>query len=241
MTSRWRSLRPVGDGLAAVAALGAAFLVRLQVPLPFTRGLLPGDRLRLLSQEWLVVLLLQFAALYFFGFYDAPRPRGRIELLRRLGTASAFQAMALMAYWVLANREFPRSVLLLFVAFDFLLLFGWRLLLDGRRRLAHRIEQGKCAIVAPYKIMAFELQRDVIVRSASAASYGYKMHRSQWKFMKSRPQHIACFSIIHQRNLVCNVHNRCGRHLAVQSSFQRSAIMILQAEISRKRDDCHPW
>jgi exopolysaccharide biosynthesis polyprenyl glycosylphosphotransferase len=138
MTSRWRSLRPVGDGTAAVAALWAAFLVRLHVPLPFTRGLLPGDRLRLLSQEWLVVLLLQFAVLYFFGFYDAPRPRGRLELLRRLGTASAFQAMALMAYWFLANREFPRSVLLLFVAFDFLLLFGWRLLLDRTERQRER-------------------------------------------------------------------------------------------------------
>jgi exopolysaccharide biosynthesis polyprenyl glycosylphosphotransferase len=138
MTSRWRSLRPVGDGLSAVAALWAAFLVRLSIPLPFTRGLLPGDRLRFLSREWLVVLLLQFAVLYFFGFYDAPRPRGRIELLRRLGTASTFQAMALMAYWFLANRDFPRSVLLLFVAFDFLLLFGWRLLLDRTERRRER-------------------------------------------------------------------------------------------------------
>lgn len=138
MTSRWRSLRLVGDGIAAVAALWAAFLVRLQLPLPFTRGLLPGDRLRFLSQEWAVVVVLQLAALYFFGFYDAPRPRGRIELLRRLGTASAFQAMALMAYWFLANREFPRSVLLLFVGFDFLLLFGWRLLLDRTERRKER-------------------------------------------------------------------------------------------------------
>ena len=138
MTSRWRSLRPVGDGLAAVAALGASFLVRLDVRLPFTRGLLPGDRLRFLSREWLVVLLLQFAVLYFFGFYDAPRPRGRMELLRRLAAASAFQAMALMAWWFLANREFPRSVVLLFVVFDFLLLFGWRLLLDRTERSRER-------------------------------------------------------------------------------------------------------
>jgi len=138
MTSRWRSLRLVGDGIAAVAALWAAFLARLHVPLPYTQGLLPGDRLRFLSQEWLVVVALQLAALYFFGFYDAPRPRGRIELLRRLGTASAFQAMALMAYWFLANREFPRSVLLLFVGFDFLLLFAWRLLLDRTERRKER-------------------------------------------------------------------------------------------------------
>ncbi|HYX25270.1 MAG TPA: sugar transferase [Thermoanaerobaculia bacterium] len=138
MTSPRRSLRLVGDGAAAVAALWAAFLVRLHVRLPGTRGLLPGDRLRFLSREWLVVLLLQFATLYFLGFYDAPRPRSRIEMARRLAGAAAFQAMALMAWWFLANREFPRSVALLFVVFDFTLLFGWQWLLDRTERRRER-------------------------------------------------------------------------------------------------------
>lgn len=138
MTSPRRSLRLAGDGAAAVAALWAAFLVRLHVRLPGTRGLLPGDRLRFLSREWLVVLLLQFATLYFLGFYDAPRPRSRIEMARRLAGAAAFQAMALMAWWFLANREFPRSVALLFVVFDFTLLFGWQWLLDRTERRRER-------------------------------------------------------------------------------------------------------
>jgi exopolysaccharide biosynthesis polyprenyl glycosylphosphotransferase len=124
----------VGDGLAAVAALWAAFLVRLHVPLPFTRGLLPPDRLSFLSREWLVVLALQLTTLYFFGFYDPPRPRGRAELVRRLGGAAVFQATALMAWWFLASREFPRSVALLYVVFNFTLLFGWRLVLDRMAR-----------------------------------------------------------------------------------------------------------
>jgi exopolysaccharide biosynthesis polyprenyl glycosylphosphotransferase len=138
MKSRRRWLRLAGDGFAAIAALWSAFLVRLHVPIPGTRGLLPGDRLRFLSQGWLVVLLLQFATLYFLGFYDAPRPRSRGEIARRLAGAAAFQAMALMAWWFLASREFPRSVVLLFVAFDFTLLFGWRLLLDRTERHKER-------------------------------------------------------------------------------------------------------
>jgi exopolysaccharide biosynthesis polyprenyl glycosylphosphotransferase len=135
-TLRRRVLRLAVDGAAAVAALWAAFLLRIHLPLPFTRELLPRDRLRFLGNEWLVVVVLQFATLYFFGFYDAPRPRSRGEMARGLAGAAAFQAMALMAWWFLANREFPRSVVLLFVVFDFVLLLVWRLLLDrtGARR-----------------------------------------------------------------------------------------------------------
>src|SRR3954466_4502399 len=101
MTSRRRFLRLVGDGAAAVVALWAAFQVRLHVPIPGTRGLLPGDRLRFLSREWLVVLLLQLSTLYFLGFYDAaPRPRGRLELARRLPGRPAFQALGPLAWRV---------------------------------------------------------------------------------------------------------------------------------------------
>jgi exopolysaccharide biosynthesis polyprenyl glycosylphosphotransferase len=143
-----RALRFAVDGAAAVAALWAAFLVRIHLPLPFTRELLPRDRLRFLSSEWLVVVLLQFATLYFLGFYDAPRPRSRTDMARRLAGAAAFQAMALMAWWFLANRDFPRSVVLLFVVFDFALLLAWRVLLDrteGRRERRIAIAGGGAA------------------------------------------------------------------------------------------------
>ncbi|HEV2845427.1 MAG TPA: sugar transferase, partial [Thermoanaerobaculia bacterium] len=138
MNSRRRTMRLAGDGAAAVAALWAAFLVRIYLPVAFTQGLLPDDRLRFFSREWLVALLLQFASLYFFGFYDAPRPWGRAELARRLALAAAFQALGLMAYWFLADRDFPRSVLLLFVLFNFTFLLGWRVVLDRTDRRHER-------------------------------------------------------------------------------------------------------
>src|SRR4051812_39330808 len=131
MTSRRRFLRLVGDGAAAVAALWAAFEVRLHVPIPGTRGLLPGDRLRFLSREWLVVLLLQLSTLFSRGVkHRAPGRRGGRERARRLAAAAGCQVMALMAGWSPANRQFPRSVVLLFVVFDLIFLFGWRLALD---------------------------------------------------------------------------------------------------------------
>jgi exopolysaccharide biosynthesis polyprenyl glycosylphosphotransferase len=144
-----RTLRLVGDGLAALSALWAAFQVRVHVPLPLTRGLLPDDRLQFLAREWAVVLLLQFAALYFFGFYDPPRPRTRSEIARRLTGVGVFQTFALTGWWFLANREFPRSVLLLYVLLDLFLLFLWRVALDRtERRWERRVALVGCGSAA---------------------------------------------------------------------------------------------
>jgi exopolysaccharide biosynthesis polyprenyl glycosylphosphotransferase len=141
--SPWRGDRPyrqavrvVGDAAAALASLAGAFQVRIRLPVPFTSGLMPADRLAFLSREWLAVLAVQLAGLYFFGFYDRPRPLGRLDVARRLAGAIAFQALALAVYYFLGNRAFPRSVLLLYMVLDFLLLFAWRLAVDrlGQRR-----------------------------------------------------------------------------------------------------------
>jgi exopolysaccharide biosynthesis polyprenyl glycosylphosphotransferase len=131
-------LRVLGDAALALAALAGAFLVRIQLPVPFTHGLLPPDRLRFLNREWLAVLALQIAGLYFFGFYDRPRPLGRLDVARRLAGALVLQALSLMAWSFLGNRTFPRSVLLLYLLLDGLLLFPWRLAVD---RFAERLER----------------------------------------------------------------------------------------------------
>src|SRR5690349_19741409 len=123
-----RMLRPLGDAAVAMFAFAAAFLIRIRLPLPFTQGLLPEERLLFLFEEWLPMLVAQLGALYFFGFYDPPRPRSRPEVARRLAAAVGSQGLALMGYYFLANQTFPRSVLLLHLILDFILLLACRLL-----------------------------------------------------------------------------------------------------------------
>jgi exopolysaccharide biosynthesis polyprenyl glycosylphosphotransferase len=123
-------LRPLGDAAAAVIAFAAAFVVRIYLPLPFTQGLLPEERLLFLFEEWGPVLIAQLGSLYAFGFYDPPRPRSLSEMIRRLAAAVSGHGLVLMGYYFLANQVFPRSVLLLHLTLDFLLLLVWRLLLD---------------------------------------------------------------------------------------------------------------
>jgi exopolysaccharide biosynthesis polyprenyl glycosylphosphotransferase len=142
----WRVLRLLGDAVATVTAFYAAFLVRIHLPIPFTQFLLPVERLRFFQSEWWVVLGSLLATLYFFGFYDSPggdgsTGSGSTERTRRLAAASATVALVLAGYYFLADRQFPRSVLLIFVTLDYPLLLGWRSLIDRvyrapRRRVA---------------------------------------------------------------------------------------------------------
>ena len=131
-------LRVLGDAAVACAALAGAFLIRIHVPVPFTARLLPADRLSFLAREWLPLILAQLAALYFFGFYDPPRPRTPSELARRLTAAVLTQTLALTSFYFLFERSFPRSVLLLYAALDFLLLFAFRVFLDRTERRRER-------------------------------------------------------------------------------------------------------
>ncbi len=134
-------LRALGDAAATVVAFAAAFWVRIHLPLPFTAGLLPGDRLVFLRREAGAVVLAQLASLYFFGFYDRPQPRSRAEALRLLAGAVAVQGAALTGYFFFTFRSFPRSVLLLYVLFDLAVLLAWRSAVErgsqqGERRVA---------------------------------------------------------------------------------------------------------
>ncbi len=142
-------LRPLGDTAVAAIAFAAAFVIRIRLPLPFTQGLLPEDRLLFLFEQWAPVLVTQLGSLYFFGFYDPPRPRSATDVARRLLAAVGGQGLALMGYYFLANQTFPRSVLLLHLVLDFALLLAWRLLLDrGERQHERRVAIVGCGEAA---------------------------------------------------------------------------------------------
>jgi exopolysaccharide biosynthesis polyprenyl glycosylphosphotransferase len=137
----FRPIRLAGDVMVGPIAFLLAFVVRLYVPVPMTRSLLPLDRLSFYAEHWTIVVVTQVVALYFFAFYDPPQPAARPELLRRLIAATSLQGLVLMGYYFLVREDFPRSVLLLFVPINCLLLFGWRLLVwrlhpPRRRRVA---------------------------------------------------------------------------------------------------------
>ncbi|HXU30417.1 MAG TPA: sugar transferase [Thermoanaerobaculia bacterium] len=112
--------------MIAGGALGLAFWLRIHLPLPFTQGLLPPDRISFLVREGLAAVVAQWVALYFLGFYDADRPLTTAELSRRLLPATLSQAALLAGYLFFTNRTFPRSVLLLYAVLDLVLLVLWR-------------------------------------------------------------------------------------------------------------------
>ena len=138
-TRLFRALRPAGDLAAAALAFGLAFLVRFHLPVPFTSGRLPLDRLSLAAPGLAAALAAQLVALYLFGAYDPPGARGRPAAGRTLA-AAALAGLALAGYFFLANRRFPRSVVVLYVAFDYAAVALWRLLLErGRRGRPRRV------------------------------------------------------------------------------------------------------
>jgi exopolysaccharide biosynthesis polyprenyl glycosylphosphotransferase len=137
----WRRLlRILGDLAVAYGAFSAGFWLRIHVPLPGTQGLMPADRLGFLRRDGWIVLLAQVVLLYAFGFYDRPRPRRPAEAAQRLFGMAAVQGLALAVTYFLADRSFPRTVLLLFMALNFAALLLWRSLIDrATARLERRV------------------------------------------------------------------------------------------------------
>lgn len=126
----WRAGRVLSDLVAGLSALALTFLIRLYLPLPFTASLLPADRLALISSAAIMITLSQNVLLYFFGFYELPRPQPPVERLRRLATATSLQGLLLMGFYFLSGLTFPRTVIVLFVPLNLTFLLVARSLLD---------------------------------------------------------------------------------------------------------------
>jgi exopolysaccharide biosynthesis polyprenyl glycosylphosphotransferase len=141
MTSGMGASRPVhllGDVAVALATFYLAFLIRTTVNLPFTRALLPGDRIDLFATDWGLVVASQLLLLYLFGFYDPPRPRAWPEITRGLTVVVTLQGLILAGFYFLVNRVFPRSVLVLFVTLELPALVLWRWLNSRLQRVVQR-------------------------------------------------------------------------------------------------------
>lgn len=133
-------LRIVGDAALAALALYAAFQLRMGVELPFTQQLFPADRIFYFERALPWLLAAQLALGTVFGLYEGFRPLPRLEMARRLLFVAGLQGVGGALAVFLAGASFPRSILLLYVLFDFVGLYLWRRLLEAlhappRRRL----------------------------------------------------------------------------------------------------------
>jgi exopolysaccharide biosynthesis polyprenyl glycosylphosphotransferase len=128
--SAFRAVALAGDVAIAVACLGAAFFIRRHVTIPGTLALLPAESVRFTAGNIAIVAAVQVFSLSFFGLYR-DHERFREPLVRLLLPALFVELLTLAAIYFLAQPySFPRSVLLVHVLLDGVLLGLWRTALD---------------------------------------------------------------------------------------------------------------
>lgn len=103
----------IGDVAGACVAMWAAFWVRINVPVPFTRDLLAASKLTDATAGARAAAPGAGSALDFFGSHDPPAPRPDSELSRRLTPTVTLAMAAFATYLFLGGRTFPRSAVLL--------------------------------------------------------------------------------------------------------------------------------
>jgi exopolysaccharide biosynthesis polyprenyl glycosylphosphotransferase len=118
------------DASIALAALYIAFLLRTQIPMPGTEKLLPPENVRFGLWNLALVVAVQVFSLAFVGLYGEHErfrePLGRLllpALLLELGTLASI-------YFLAPRYSFPRSVVVVYVVLDGLLLAVARSALD---------------------------------------------------------------------------------------------------------------
>jgi len=151
--SAFRITATLGDAAVAGASLYFAFLLRTSIRIPGTETLLPVEKVRFTPGNVLLVAAAQAIAFSLFGLYGS-RERFREPLARLLLPALFFQLAALASIYFLAFAQpyaFPRSVLVLYVFVDGLLVALWRTFVERLfpqpRRRALIVGTGPAAVL----------------------------------------------------------------------------------------------
>ena len=131
----------LADLVCVGGAYGAAFALRLTLPLPFTADLLPAARLVEVSHPLLFLLATQGLVLYFFSLYDLHVLQLRGRVMPRALAATGLQLLLTTAWYFFRGEVFfPRSVLVLFWLFNALMIGLLRLGLLRRLGRAHPVQ-----------------------------------------------------------------------------------------------------
>ena len=128
--STFAAVAAAGDVAIAIGAFGAAFFLRTHVALPATATLLPTGSVRFTFGNVIIVAAVQALCLWYLGLYR-DHERFRESLARRLAPALLVELLTLASIFFLGQPySFPRSVLVVYVVFNGILLALWRAALD---------------------------------------------------------------------------------------------------------------
>jgi exopolysaccharide biosynthesis polyprenyl glycosylphosphotransferase len=119
-----------GDVAIALVALYGVYLLRTQIPIPGTATLLPAQNVRFGVWNLALLVAVQVFSLAFVGLYGE-HERFREPLGRLLVPALFLELLTLASIYFLApSYSFPRSLVVLYVLGDGMLLVLWRSALD---------------------------------------------------------------------------------------------------------------
>jgi len=137
--ARLTLLLVLGDLAIALAAYATAFALRIWVPLPFTTSLLPPERATLLHDALPLALASQVPLLYLFGLYDRRHLQRGTDPVSTPLAALVVQLLLVSASYFFRNELFfPRSVLVLFTAFNVAGVSAFRVVVRRHLDGAHR-------------------------------------------------------------------------------------------------------
>jgi len=122
----------VVDLFLGLLAYFGAWVVRVSFSLPFTTDLLPQERWNIVSHPWVALILSQLFLLFILGMYDDIRALRYREILGLVSMACLMQVAVITSTFYFAEQPFPRSVILIFDLFNFILICGWRAYVKSR-------------------------------------------------------------------------------------------------------------